>query len=235
MNDNRGLLETAGFTPQHMRLWEALAKDFGSQQTHENVDVPGKLRTSAGTAGNLSAIERAFAEETAPFKPMSLNPLPMITGMGSLKAGFAAFAANVGWTKLQQMAHTAKIAGIKSRNDLIRAGIIDPKVGLEMLRIGSEDHVSPTWPVRVTNALTRSSYYGMPGVTATAKEDQKSEPKKRAAGGAVGARLDHGKAAGTLCRQADQIRRKHGRDTRHLLAVPDNAVATALAIAKRGL
>jgi hypothetical protein len=234
MNSNRAVLEAAGFTAEHMKVWEALAKDFSSQAAHENVAIPGKLRQNSITAGNLEAIDRAFAAEKAPFQPKNLRDFTIIGGLQGIWPGLAIKAADIGWQKLQQMAHNAKLAGITSRNDLIRAGIIDPELGLKMLRIGAEKYTDPSYPMRVGQALADSAYYAMPGVVAGAKETEKARGK-RAAGGRTTFKLDHKSRAAALVRKAEQIRKGHGKETKAFLHTPDDAVADALATASRGL
>jgi hypothetical protein len=98
---------------------------------------------------------------------------------------------------------------------------------MRMLRHGAENVGDPSWWQRVGGAILRSPLTARPGL------DDDSTKKKRASGGR--AQLDCIGRAAKLCREADTIRRRHAGETKAILHAPDDAVATALAIAGRGI
>jgi hypothetical protein len=210
------------FGDEHMQVMKQLAEDIQSQQHHAN----NQRNTGPGspTAHRLQLMKQRFQEPSpqpsnvaATGKAVSLFDIMQggftAENLGKL-AGFTGY--DYGANLLQRM----RARGIHTENELYKAGLVDPHLGLKMLRHGVEGSASPTWLHRVGEGLSLSPLYAQPGL-----EEEEKRRKSRASGGRIS------DLAGKLIKAVDHARKLDTTKTKPLLQQDDSTVAHALAIA----
>ncbi len=216
------------FKPEQLKVMQQLADDAARQGVTRS-------RMQSGIPGSDTAHRRGLMEQRmAPLPAMSMMPSMGGGGLallGSMLAGsdmaLTTVAGAVGTHFAGQLVHNLKARGINSVNQMYAAGIVDPQIGIRMLRHGAENVGDATWLARVNGAFENSPYYAQPGL-----ETGKKKREGRASGGAV---VNHARAAQHLTGLVAKARRGDQAKTKELLGAHDDMVARALAVAGRAI
>jgi len=216
------------FQPDQLKIMSQLSDDISRQtQTRARMQsgIPG-----SDTAHRLKLMEQRMA----PMPAQSMMPGISGGGLGLLggllmgsDAGLSTVAGAVGTHFASTLARNLKARGINNINQMYAAGIVDPQIGMRMLRHGAENVGDATWLARVNGAFENSPYFAQPGL-----ETGKKKREGRASGGAV---VNHARAAQHLTELVAKARRGDQAKTKELLGAHDNMIARALAVAGRAI
>lgn len=213
------------FAPDQMKVMERLADDATQAQQHVR-NLKGGLPGSP-TTQNFQVIKQRLT----PMAPLERHAgWPWLALWEGTRSGFDAFleamAGVVGLGAAQRVVHNLRARGVNGVQDMYRAGMADPQIGMRMLRHGVETPASPSWFNRSAQAILASPLYERPVL------DQE-ERKGHASGGKVG--VDHEKAAKHMVGLVERARKMETARTKPLLKTDDNTVAHALALANAAI
>lgn len=229
LNKMRPSLEQV-FSPEHMQVMDRLAADFESQFMHEQ-----RLKGPSigpNTARNLELLETRLKQGVntgAGGRDITLPLLGQTLATHGLGAAAHMMLGVAGSKVLNSLVHGFHSRNIRNMNDVIKAGMTDPEIGLRMLRHHVDEHLgSPSWAHRVQDVLERSPYYTVPGASSAIDREQEKKREKHAKGGRVG--MDHAAHASRLVRLVDEAKKDLSKGTEKLLGAHDNVIARALEI-----
>ncbi len=217
------------FDAKHLQVMKELAEDSGRQQQTRMQQLPST--PGSPTAHRLELLKQRMSTP----EPMPVWPVTGLGGMavlgsllfGGQEAGLTTALGAIGAHMATRLANTMRARGVKSVNDMYTAGMVDPELGIRMLRHGSENMGDATWLSRVNSAFENSPYYAQPGLQDAKKREG------RASGGKVG--VDHAKAAAHLVDLVTKARKTEQAKTKPLLGAHDTTVARALELANRAI
>jgi hypothetical protein len=241
INDYRETL-TQIFGPDHFKVLEAISRDAASQVEHGQRMSPSFGNSATQFYQTLEARQKraptpSWKESVGGMGVGGLGGALLGYGGGLMyglehpAAAMAAGASSLALGTLGYWGSKLKARGINGVKDAYAAGMLDPQLGMRMLRFASENPGSAGWWGRVAPLILASPYYARPGLD----EAENQKKKKRAAGGRAAHKFDCASRASKLCREAEMIRKRHAGETKVLLNSSDDEVADALRVASRGL